>query len=64
MTNVQVKVNGDVAKALRRFRKKCEREAVLADARRYSFYGKPGEKWRVKHARVLTRAGKVAALLG
>jgi ribosomal protein S21 len=61
--NVQVAVrNGDVAQAIRRWRKKCE--LVLSDARRTEFYRKPSVKHRLKSLRARKRARKVAGLFG
>ena len=57
MTNVQVVV-GDLSQALRRFKKKCERELVLSDARRTEFYRKPSVKRRLKSLRARKRARK------
>jgi small subunit ribosomal protein S21 len=56
--------DGDLTKALRRFKKACERELVLSDARRTEFYRKPSVKSRLKSLRARKRARKVAKVLG
>lgn len=57
--NVQVVVSkGDLSQALRRFKKKCEREGVMGDMRRGEFYRKPCEARRVKQLRARKRARK------
>jgi ribosomal protein S21 len=61
--NVQVFVrSGDVEKAIRRLRKQCQNEHIIADMRRGDFYRKPSEAKRIRHLRVLNRQRKVAKL--
>jgi small subunit ribosomal protein S21 len=65
MANVQVVMyKGDLTKALRRFKKACERELVLSDARQADFYRKPSVKRRLKSLRARKRVRKVAGLFG
>jgi ribosomal protein S21 len=52
----------DVAHAIRKLRKKVEREGVLSDTRRGEFYRKPCEAHRVKQLRARKRVRKVAGL--
>jgi ribosomal protein S21 len=62
MMNVQVVVrNGDLSQALRRLKKKMEREGVIGAMRRGAFYHKPCEARRVKQLRAIRRARKMAA---
>jgi small subunit ribosomal protein S21 len=46
--------------ALRRFKKKVQQEDVMQEAKRHSFYLKPGEKRRVKAALARKRNRKKA----
>jgi small subunit ribosomal protein S21 len=46
--------------ALRRFKRKVQEEDVIQEARRHSFYLKPGEKRRVKAAMARKRNRKKA----
>jgi ribosomal protein S21 len=63
MTNVQVTVrNGDVTKAMRQLKKKCEQNGVFSDIKRLASYTPPGQKRRVEHRRALKRARKVTGL--
>ena len=48
MILVTVRDNEPFEKALRRFRRKVEREGIRKDIKKNSFYLKPGEKKRVK----------------
>ena len=45
---VNVRENEPFEKALRRFRRKVEREGIRKDIKKNSFYLKPGEKRRLK----------------
>jgi small subunit ribosomal protein S21 len=45
---VTVRENEPFEKALRRFRRKVEREGIRKDIKKNSFYLKPGEKKRLK----------------
>ena len=48
MVIVTVRDNEPFEKALRRFRRKVEREGIRKDIKKNSFYLKPGEKRRLK----------------
>ncbi len=48
MVIVTVRENEPFEKALRRFRRKVEREGIRKDIKKNSFYLKPGEKRRLK----------------
>jgi len=45
---VNVRENEPFEKAMRRFRRKVEREGIRKDIKKNSFYLKPGEKRRLK----------------
>jgi len=45
---VTVRENEPFEKAMRRFRRKVEREGIRKDIKKNSFYLKPGEKRRLK----------------
>jgi ribosomal protein S21 len=63
--NAEVFVRGgDVDKALRRLRKACELEHVIADMRRGEFYTKPSQAKRIRRLRALNRERKMKALFG
>lgn len=44
--------------ALRRFKRKVQQEDIIKDAKKHSFYLKPGEKRRLKQALARKRARK------
>ena len=48
MILVKVKDHEPIEKAMRRFRRKVEREGIRKDIKKNSFYLKPGEKRRLK----------------
>jgi small subunit ribosomal protein S21 len=58
MTEVRVKKGEPIDKALRRLKKKLDREGVLKEVRNHRHYEKPSEKRRRKE-----KAAKFAAML-
>lgn len=48
MILVKIRDNESFDKAMRRFRRKVEREGIRKDIKKNSFYLKPGEKKRLK----------------
>lgn len=50
-----VEENESLEKALRRFRRKVQREAIMKDYKKSSVYLKPGDKRRMKEARARKR---------
>ena len=46
MLEVRVQKNESIDKALRRFKKRCDKEAVIKEMRRRRHYMKPSEKRR------------------
>ena len=60
MIIVNIKDNEPFEKALRRFRRKVEREGIRKDIKKNSFYLKPGEKRRLKQRLAEKRRRKAA----
>ena len=60
MVIVTVRENEPFEKALRRFRRKVEREGIRKDIKKNSFYLKPGEKRRLKQRLAEKRRRKAA----
>jgi ribosomal protein S21 len=50
--------------ALRKLKKKLEKEGVPGEMRKRTYAMRPGEKRRAKHRRAIIRARKAAAKLG
>ena len=53
---VRVRKGEDIDSALRRFRKKCEKEGLFNEIKRRSYYEKPSE---VKHRKKLAAQRKI-----
>ena len=60
MILVTVRENEPFEKALRRFRRKVEREGIRKDIKKNSFYLKPGERRRLKQRLAEKRRRKAA----
>ena len=60
MVIVTVRENEPFEKALRRFRRKVEREGIRKDIKKNSFYLKPGERRRLKQRLAEKRRRKAA----
>ena len=60
MIEVNVRDNESLEKALRRFKKKCERSGVLKDVKRKSFYEKPSVTKRIARKQTLRRISRLA----
>jgi small subunit ribosomal protein S21 len=58
MPEVKVKENEPFEVALRRFKRSCEKEGVLADVRRKEFYEKPTQVRKRKMAAAVKRHAK------
>ncbi len=58
MPEVRVKENEPFEVALRRFKRSCEKEGVLADVRRKEFYEKPTQVRKRKLAAAVKRHAK------
>jgi len=52
---VIVEENESLEKALRRFKRRVQREAIMKDYKKSSIYLKPGDKRRMKKARARKR---------
>ena len=48
MIIINVKENESIDKALKRFKKKCEKAGVMADLRRHQHFEKPSERRKRK----------------
>ncbi len=48
MTRVKVKDNEPIEKAIRRFKKKCEKDGIVQDMRKKARFLKPSERKRKK----------------
>lgn len=55
MAFVVVEENESIERALRRFKRKVQREAIMRDYKKSSVYFKPGDKRRMKEARARKR---------
>ena len=55
MAFVSVQEDESLEHALRRFRKKVQREGIMRDYKRSTFYLKPGDKRRMKEHRARKR---------
>jgi small subunit ribosomal protein S21 len=63
---IKVKASGgseSLEKLLKRFKKKCEKEGLIKDIKRSSFYEKPSERRRRKQRKMEKRALKAQALI-
>ena len=49
---------------MRRFKKKCEKEGLIRDIKRSSYYEKPSQRRRRKERKALKRMAKQQALYG
>jgi len=62
-----IKVNASgsepLEKILKRFKKKCEKEGLIKDIKRSSYYEKPSERRRRKLRKMIKRAQKAEAAL-
>ena len=58
MAEVRLQEGESLENALRRFKRKVQQEDIIKDAKKHSYYMKPGEKRRVKEALARKRARK------
>lgn len=56
MTEVKVRKGESVDKALRRLKKKLDKEGIMREIRAHRYYEKPSERKRRKEARARMRA--------
>ncbi len=59
MTTVKVGENESLDSAIRRFKRKCGRDGIIADLRRKEFYEKPSVKRKKKAEAARKRAYKI-----
>jgi len=58
MIKVSGSGNEPLEKILKRFKKKCEKEGLIKDIKRSSYYEKPSERKRRKERKMIKRAQK------
>ena len=58
MAHVQIHEGESIENALRRFKRKVLQEDIIKEAKKHSFYLKPGEKKRIKQALARKRTRK------
>jgi len=56
LTKVRVKPDEPFEKALRRFKKKCNKEGIMQRLKETKYYEKPSEQRRRKLAKAIARA--------
>jgi len=61
---VIVQENESLESALRRFKRKVQQEDIIREAKKHTFYLKPGEKRRLKQALAIKRARKKQSRVG
>jgi len=58
MIKVSASGSEPLEKVLKRFKKKCEKEGLIKDIKRSSYYEKPSERKRRKERKMIKRAQK------
>lgn len=58
MAEIRLQDGESLENALRRFKRKVQAEDILKEAKRHSYYLKPGDKLRLKQALARKRARK------
>lgn len=58
MAAVIVQENESLESALRRFKRKVQQEDIIREAKKHTYFLKPGEKKRLKQALAIKRARK------
>ena len=63
---IRVKARGNepLEKLMRRFKKKCEKEGLIRDIKRSSYYEKPSERKRRKERKAIKRVAKQQSIFG
>ena len=61
MTRVKVKDNEPIDKAIRRFKKKCEKDGIVQDMRKKARFLKPSERKRKRRVSAHSRWSKSTA---
>ncbi|MFC1734702.1 30S ribosomal protein S21 [Candidatus Hydrogenedentota bacterium] len=60
MTFIKVKDSESFEKALRRFKKKCNKEGVMQKLKENKYYEKPSDRKRRRLAKAISRHNKMA----
>lgn len=55
MTEIKISQGENIDEALRRFKRKCQRNGIISEIRRREHYEKPSEKRRKKAAQAARR---------
>ena len=63
MIKIKCRGNESIDQMLRRFKKLCEKEGLIKDIKRNSYYEKPSEKRRRKRRKALKRAQQESVTL-
>jgi small subunit ribosomal protein S21 len=58
MAEIRIHEGESIENALRRFKRKVQQEDIIKEARKHSYYLKPGEKKRIKQALARKRSRK------
>ena len=58
VAEVRIQDGESIENALRRFKRKVQQEDIIKEAKKHSFYLKPGEKKRIKQALARKRSRK------
>ena len=58
MAEIRIHEGESIENALRRFKRKVMEEEIIKEAKKHSFYLKPGEKKRIKQALARKRSRK------
>ncbi|MFN7974451.1 MAG: 30S ribosomal protein S21 [Acidobacteriota bacterium] len=58
MAEIKVQDGEPIEHALKRFKRKVQQEDIIKDAKKHTFYMKPGEKKRAKQALARKRVRK------
>ena len=64
MIRVKSRGNESLDRLMRRFKKKCEKEGLIRDIKRCSYYEKPSERRRRKQRKSIKRVAKQESLFG
>jgi small subunit ribosomal protein S21 len=58
LAEVRIQDGESIENALRRFKRKVQQEDIIKEAKKHSFYLKPGERKRIKQALARKRSRK------
>ncbi|OFV88390.1 MAG: 30S ribosomal protein S21 [Acidobacteria bacterium RBG_16_70_10] len=58
MAEIKVQEGESIENALRRFKRKVQQEDIIKDIKKHSYYLKPGDRRRAKHALARKRSRK------